>query len=142
MLKDSFGAPWIKVPLAAVSTRAFIQWQCGGDNGMTLNRLAEVCGCFANNQESYGCHHPETVGQCLANDCPIAYIDYPEGASEEECDRYAEGYGDEIRMCLATEPDEDKGQNFGEGGVLQKYWCCESRRVDEFVEAQLPNPRA
>lgn len=108
---------------------------------MTLNRLAEVCGCFSSEQESYGCHHPHTAGQCLAHECPIAYIDYPEGASEEECDRYAEGYGDEIQMALATQEDHEKWSNFGPAGTIEKCWLRQNRKADDFVERHLPNPR-
>lgn len=139
-MKDSLDNNWVTIPLKAVSSRAFIEYQCGSDTGMTLNRLAEVCGCFSHKQESFGCHHPETTEDCLAGTCPLAYINFPENASEEECDRYAEGYGDEVRMCLAEVDDEEKGKNFGESGVVRAYYLRELLRADEFVNAALYGP--
>lgn len=123
----------VKIKIEAVSTRAFIEWQCGAPKGMTLNRLAEVCGCFSNEQENYGCHHPDGDEQCLANTCPLAYIDFPEDATEEECDRYAEGYGDEVRMELS-----DDGK-FGRGGKVKDFWWREQRLADSQVRAKLHN---
>lgn len=128
------GKKWITIPIDAVSTRAFIEWQCGGPKGMTLDRLCEVCGCFSHAQETYGCHHPDNSDeQCLAHTCPLAFIDYPEGATEEECDRYSEGYGCDVRMELG---DEGK---FGHGGKVLEHWWREYRQADEYVEDKLHN---
>ncbi|HMN14366.1 MAG TPA: hypothetical protein PKD55_18775 [Bellilinea sp.] len=128
------GKKWITIPIEAVSSRSFIEWQCDGAKGMTLNRLGEVCGCFSNASETYGCHHPDNGDeQCLAHACPLAHIDYPEGATEEECDRYAEGYGDEVCMELSEEG------KFGHGGEVKRLWWREDRLADEYVESKLHN---
>jgi hypothetical protein len=127
----------VTIPLSAVSTRAFISWQCGGQAGMTLNRLAETCGCFSHTQENYGCHHPSGIGACIAHECPVAYIDYPRGMTEEEENRYSEGYGDEVRMELASKTDRDKARNFGRHGKRRKLWSRESRFADSMVERLL-----
>lgn len=126
------GKTWIKIPIEAVSSRPFIKWQCGGKNGITLDRLSEVCGCFSHTQETYGCHHPaNSEEQCIANACPLAYIDYPEGVTEDACDRYAEGYGCDVRMKLSREG------KFGHGGEVKKRWWRTDRRADEYVEELL-----
>ena len=106
-----------------VASRAYIEWQCGA-SGMTLNRLAEVCGCFAEYAGyDYGCRHPAaTEPQCLGHSCPLAAIDYPEGATEAECDLYGECYGDEMYMALL-----DSGA-FGTRGKVRTFWMREVLR--------------
>lgn len=115
------------IPITDVSSRKYIEWQCGASKGMTLNRLAEVCGCFSHEQASFGCHHPSGSGDCLANSCPIAFVDYPEGATEKECDEYDQGYGDQIRMALNDE------NTFGDSDLVRPYWWREQRSADKFV---------
>ena len=112
-----------------VASRAFIEWQCGGSR-MTLNRLAEVCGCFGEYAgHDYGCRHPAaTELQCLGHACPLAEIDYPEGATEEECDRYAERYGDEMAMALL-----DDGA-FGRRGKVRTFWMREVLRPNDRIQ--------
>jgi hypothetical protein len=123
-----------KIPIEQVSTRRYIAWQCGATSGMSLNRLAEVCGCFSDKEQSYGCHHPKRDGDCIAGDCPIANIDWPEGLTEEQEDKYAQGWGDEVYMALATRRnDPDKGNNFGKGGKIKPLWYREERRADDYL---------
>ncbi len=128
------------VALAAVSSREYLTWQCQGDAGIALDRLGEVCGCFSHEQENYACHHPASpCGMCAGNECPIAYIDFPEGSSEEECIAYSELHGDEMEMTLARDDDQLKAKNFGQGGAAKSFWIREQRLPDLLAS---PQPRA
>jgi len=105
-----------KIPIESVASREFIVWQCGDhSDGIQLNRLAELCGCFSH----FSCHHPASEsGSCTARSCPIADIDYPEGLSEEEEDEYGDGFGDEVRMVLILKILS----GFGNRGEINKNW--------------------
>ncbi len=123
----------VKIPIADVSSKAYIEWQCGGHKkGISLNRLAEVCGCFSHLQESWSCHHPDNGDQmCVNHACPIAFTMYPKGCTEEEELAYDARYGDEIEMELSTEG------KFGDGGTINRFWWREQRYADRVVEQKL-----
>jgi hypothetical protein len=98
---------------------------------MSLNRLAEVCGCFSSQEASFGCHHPESPCQdCSNHRCPLAYTDYSGCATEADEERLDSQYGDAIPMELMS-AGEGK---FGIGGVVTQF--RESRI------AELPEPSA
>lgn len=118
----------LRIPINAVSSRAYIEWQCGSGAGIPFETLSRVCGCYSELQDVYGCHHPVGNGQCDNLTCPIAEVEFPKGLSAHQREAFAVEYGFDARMVLTA------AGKLGHGGEIKPEWVEEIRSADGLVD--------